>query len=84
VVAEATPEPELVVTDPGTEPAAAAPETLLADVTEVETVAAPTTVGPAPVELAAVVPATNAARRSSMRWKLSSLRLPERMRKWSS
>ena len=58
VVAEATPEPELVVTDPGTEPAAAAPETLLADVTEVETVAAPATVGPAPVELAAVVPAT--------------------------
>ena len=58
VVAEATPEPELVVTDPGTEPAAAAPETLLAEVTEVETVAAPATVGPAPVELAAVVPAT--------------------------
>ena len=56
VVADAA--PELVVTDPGTEVAAAAPETLLADVTGVETVAAPATVGPAPVELAAVVPAT--------------------------
>jgi D-alanyl-D-alanine carboxypeptidase len=58
VVAEAAPEPELVVTDPGTEVAAVEPETLLADVTEVETVAAPATVAPAPVDLAAVVPAT--------------------------
>jgi D-alanyl-D-alanine carboxypeptidase len=58
VVAEAEPEPELVVTDPGTEVAAAEPETLLADVSAVETVAAPATVGPAPVELAAVIPAT--------------------------
>ena len=58
VIAEAAPEPELVVTDPGTEVAAAEPATLLADVTEVETVAAPANVGPAPVELAAVVPAT--------------------------
>ena len=56
VVADAA--PELVVTDLGTEVAAAAPETLLADVTGVETVAAPATVGQAPVELAAVVPAT--------------------------
>jgi len=58
VVAEAAPEPELVVTDPGTEVAAAEPETLLADVTGVEAVAAPATAGPAPVELAAVVPAS--------------------------
>jgi len=58
VVAAAAPEPELVVTDPGTEVAAAEPATLLADVTEVETVAAPANVGPAPVAVAAVVPAT--------------------------
>ena len=58
VVAEAAPEPELVVTDPGTQIAAADPETLLTDVTGVETVAAPATAAPAPVELAAVVPAT--------------------------
>lgn len=61
VVAEATPEPELVVTDPGTRIAAAEPETLLAGVTEVETVAAPATVGPTSVELAAVVPAKRSA-----------------------
>ena len=58
VVAEAAPEPELVVTDPGTDVAVAKPETLLAEVTEVETVAAPATVAAAPVALAAVVPAT--------------------------
>ena len=58
VVAAAAPEPELVVTDPGTDVAAVEPETLLADVTGVETVAAPANVGPAPVEVAAVVPAT--------------------------
>lgn len=58
IVAAAAPEPELVVTDPGTEVAVAEPETLLADVTGVETVAAPANVGPAPVELAAAVPAT--------------------------
>jgi D-alanyl-D-alanine carboxypeptidase len=58
IVAAAAPEPELVVTDPGTEIAATEPATLLADVTGVETVAAPANVGPAPVELAAVVPAT--------------------------
>jgi D-alanyl-D-alanine carboxypeptidase len=58
IVAAAAPEPELVVTDPGTEVVAAEPATLLADVTGVEAVAAPATVGPAPVELAAVVPAT--------------------------
>ncbi len=56
VVAEAA--PELVVTDPGTEVAAAEAETLLANVTGVESVVAPATVAPAPVELAAVVPAT--------------------------
>lgn len=58
IVVAAAPEPELVVTDPGTEIAATEPATLLADVTGVEAVAAPATVGPAPVELAAVVPAT--------------------------
>ena len=57
VVAAAAPEPELVVTDPGTEVAAANPEILLADVTEVETVAAPATIVPAPADLATVVPA---------------------------
>lgn len=58
IVVAAAPEPELVVTDPGTEIAATEPATLLADVTGVEAVAAPANVGPAPVELAAVVPAT--------------------------
>jgi D-alanyl-D-alanine carboxypeptidase len=59
VVAEAAPEPELVVTDPGTEVAeASAPEALLADVTQVETVAAGASIAPPPVDLAAVVPAT--------------------------
>lgn len=58
VVAAAAPEPEMVVTDPGTEVAAADPEILLADVSEVETVAAPAAIEPAPVELAAAVPAT--------------------------
>lgn len=57
VVAEAAPEPELVVTDPGTELATADSETLLADVTEVETVAGPASVAPS-VDLAAVAPAT--------------------------
>lgn len=61
VVAEAAPEPELVVTDPGTEIAAAEPATLLAEVTGVESVAAPATVGPTSVELAAVVPAKRSA-----------------------
>lgn len=54
VVAEAVAEPELVVTDPGTEamPADdAAP--LLAEVTEVETVSGAAMVAPAPTELAA-------------------------------
>jgi D-alanyl-D-alanine carboxypeptidase len=61
VVAEATtlPEPQLVVTDPGTEVTEApVAETLLADVTEVETVASGATLAPPPVDLAAVVPAT--------------------------
>lgn len=58
VVAEAAPEPELVVTDPGTEGAATEPDILLADVTGVETVAASATIAPAPQDLAAVVPAT--------------------------
>jgi D-alanyl-D-alanine carboxypeptidase len=61
VVAEAAaePQPELVITDPGTEIAEApVAEALLADVTEVETVAAGATVAPAPVALAAAVPAT--------------------------
>ena len=59
VVAEAVPEPELVVTDPGTEVAeASAPEALLADVTQVETVAAGASIAPPPVDLAAVIPAT--------------------------
>ncbi|MGL4236586.1 D-alanyl-D-alanine carboxypeptidase family protein [Tabrizicola sp.] len=54
VVAEAAPEPELVVTDPGTEVAEAdQPVALLADVTEVETVAGAATVAPPEVELAA-------------------------------
>ncbi len=61
VVAETAPEPELVVTDPGTEIAAAEPATLLAEVTGVESVAAPATVGPTSVELAAVVPAKRSA-----------------------
>ena len=61
VVAEvvAEPQPELVVTDPGAEVAEApVAETLLADVTEVETVAAGATVAPPLVDLAAAVPAT--------------------------
>jgi D-alanyl-D-alanine carboxypeptidase len=59
VVAEAAPEPEFVVTDPGTEVAEAeTPETLMADVTQVETVAAGASIAPPPVDLAAVVPAT--------------------------
>ncbi len=61
VVAEAAaePEPELVVTDPGTEVAETPVEdTLLAGVTEVETVAAGAAIAPPPVDLAAVVPAT--------------------------
>jgi D-alanyl-D-alanine carboxypeptidase len=61
VVAEvaAEPEPELVVTDPGTEVAEApVDDTLLADVTEVETVAAGASSAPPPVDIAAVVPAT--------------------------
>ncbi len=58
VVAEAAPEPELVVTDPGTEVAeAAAPATLMAEVTDVETVAGATAVAPPATLLAAVVPA---------------------------
>jgi D-alanyl-D-alanine carboxypeptidase len=57
-VAEAAPVAEVVVTDPGTEIASDAPVPLLADVTEVETVAAPATVGPAPTEMVAAVPAT--------------------------
>ena len=58
VVAEAVAEPEFVVTDAGTAAAIEAPATLLADVTEVETVAAGTAIAPPPVDLAAVVPAT--------------------------
>jgi D-alanyl-D-alanine carboxypeptidase len=58
IVAAAAPELEFVAADPGTEVVAAEPATLLADVTGVEAVAAPANVGPAPVELAAVVPAT--------------------------
>lgn len=61
LVAEAAPEPapELVVTDPGTEVAeAAAPETLLADVTQVETVAAGAVITAPRVDVAAVAPAT--------------------------
>ena len=58
VVAEAAPEPELVVTDPGTEVVdASAPATMMAEVTDVETVAGATAIAPPSVELAAVVPA---------------------------
>ncbi|MFO1204109.1 MAG: hypothetical protein U1E58_15880, partial [Tabrizicola sp.] len=59
VVAEAAPEPEVVVTDPGTEVAAAEPAALLAEVTDVETVAG-AAVAPPAMELAAaaVPPAT--------------------------
>jgi D-alanyl-D-alanine carboxypeptidase len=57
--ASAEPEPELVVTDPGTKIAEApVADALLAEVTEVETVAAGTAIAPPPVDLAAVVPAT--------------------------
>lgn len=54
VVAEAAAEPELVVTDPGTDgalPEAAAP--LLAEVTEVETVSGAAAVAPPEIEMAA-------------------------------
>lgn len=57
VLAEAA--PNVVVTDPGTTaPSNAATDTLLADVTEVETVAAPSAIEAPPADLAAVVPAT--------------------------
>lgn len=49
VVAEAA--PEVVVTDPGTEAAAEAPLTLMAEVTEVETVAGATAVAPPTMDL---------------------------------
>lgn len=54
VVAEAAPQPELVVTDPVTEVALAdSPEPLMEEVTEIETVAGASSIAPPAVELAA-------------------------------
>lgn len=66
VVAEAVPEPELVVTDPGTEVALAdEPVPLLADVTEVETVASSAVLPPQEVELAAATVAAPLPKRQA-------------------
>jgi D-alanyl-D-alanine carboxypeptidase len=65
VVAEATPEPELVVTDPSTEAVVKEqPAALLADVTEVETVAGAAAIAPPEVELAAATAAPTPKRQA--------------------